>query len=113
MKPEQTNSNTNIDINLDTTPIYFTDNVMMGISDAGLVLDGMLVEEIFAQVVLAGAKLKTRRRQECEMQALLGADRAVAGGNHGKVGGAFETHHAAMAAAGVGFCTGHRSASAP
>ncbi len=81
--------------------------------EAGLVLDRVLVEEIFAQIVLAGAKLKTLRRQECEMQALLGADRAVAGGDHGKVGGAFETHHAAMAAAGVGLGIGHRSASAP
>src|SRR3977135_3811912 len=66
---------------------------------AELVADGVLVEEGFAQIVLAGAKLKALRRQKSEMQALLGADRAVAGRHHGHVGGAFEPDLAAMAAA--------------
>jgi hypothetical protein len=47
-------------------------------------------------------------RHESEMQALLGADRAIAGGHHGKVGGAFETHQPAMAATGKGSRVGHR-----
>ena len=42
--------------------------------------------------------------EEREMQALLGADRAVAGGHHGHVGGAFEAHLAAMAAAACRSC---------
>src|SRR5882672_11473174 len=78
--------------------------------DAELMPDRVLVEQIFLQIVLAGAELKTLRRQEREMQPLLGADRAVAGGHHGKIGGAFETHQPAMAAAGIDLDTGHRSA---
>ena len=75
--------------------------------------DRVLVEQIFLQIILAGAQLKTLRGHEGKMQAFLGADRAVAGGHHRKVGGAFEPHHAAMAAAGIGFGFGHRSASVP
>src|SRR5713226_437768 len=48
--------------------------------DAELMPDRVPVEHIFLQIVLAGAELKTLWRQEREMQALLGADRAVAGG---------------------------------
>src|ERR1700675_4944842 len=73
---------------------------------AELMPDRVLVEEIFLQIVLAGAQLKLVRRQKCKMQTLLGADRAVACGHHGKVGGAFEPYQAAMAAAGVGNGTG-------
>jgi hypothetical protein len=73
----------------------------------------VLVEQIFLEVVLAGAQLKAVRRHEREMQALLGADRAVARGHHGEIGGAFEAHHAAMAAAGIGFGFGHPSTSDP
>ncbi len=80
--------------------------------DAELMFDRVLVEEIFLQIVLAGAQHKTRRRQERKMQALLGADRAVAGGHHGKIRGAFEAHQAAMAAAGIGPGIRHRPASA-
>ena len=79
--------------------------------DAELMPDGVLVEEIFPQVFLAGAELKALWRNKREMQALLGADRAVAGGDHGEIGGAFEAHLAAMAAAGQGFAVGHRSSS--
>src|SRR6267378_2500716 len=77
---------------------------------AELMPDRVPVEQVFLQIVLAGAELKTLRRQEREMQALLGADRAVAGGHHRKIGGAFEAHQAAMAAAGIGLRVGHRSA---
>src|SRR6267154_1142051 len=77
---------------------------------AELMPDRVPVEQVFLQIVLAGAELKTLRRQEREMQALLGADRAVAGGHHRKIGGAYEAHQAAMAAAGIGFCVRHRSA---
>jgi hypothetical protein len=79
--------------------------------DAELMADCVLVEQIFPEIVLASAQLKALRRHEREMQALLGAYRAVAGGHHSKIGGAFEPHHAAMAAAGIGFGFGHRSAS--
>src|ERR1700729_1188527 len=75
--------------------------------DAELMPDRLLVEEIFAQIFHAGAELKALRREEREMQSLLGADRAVARGHRGEVGGAFEPHHAAMAAAGVGLAVGH------
>src|SRR6476620_8682002 len=75
--------------------------------DAELVVDRMLVEEIFLQVFLAGAELEALRVEEGEMQPLLGADRAVAGGDHRKVAGAFEAHLAAMAAAGIGLAVGH------
>jgi hypothetical protein len=44
----------------------------------------VLVEQIFPQIVLAGAQLKTLWRQKREMQALLDADRAVAGGYGGE-----------------------------
>src|SRR4029079_4981305 len=69
---------------------------------AELVADGVLVEEVFAQVFFAGAELKALRRQKREMQALLGADRAIAGGHHRHVGSAFEPDLAAMAAARKG-----------
>ncbi len=68
---------------------------------AELVADGVLVEEIFLQHLGAGAKLKILRRQEREVQALLGADRAVARRDGCEIGGAFITHLAAMAATGV------------
>ena len=55
----------------------------------------------------AGAELKALRRQEGEMQALLGADRTIARRHHGHVGGAFEAHLAAMAAAGIGLAIRH------
>src|SRR6266566_7808674 len=70
--------------------------------------DGVLVEEIFLQVFLAGAELKARRRQKREMQPLLGADRAVARGHHGEIAGSFKPYLAAMAAAGKGLGGGHR-----
>src|SRR6202035_3952375 len=79
--------------------------------DAELMPDRVFVEQIFPKIVLAGAQHKTLRRHEGEMQALLGADRAVACGHHGEICGAFKAHHAAMAAAGVGPFVGHRSAS--
>src|SRR5258705_8977996 len=75
--------------------------------DADLVVDCVLVEEIFLQVFLAGAELKTLRVEEGEMQPLLGADRTVAGGDHRKIAGAFETYLAAMAAAGIGLAISH------
>src|ERR1700738_4303086 len=78
--------------------------------DAGLMLDRVLVEQIFLQIVLAGAQHKAVRREEGEVQALLGADRTVARGYHREIAGAFEAHHAAMAAAGVGLAVRHRSA---
>src|SRR5260370_13164294 len=53
--------------------------------DAELMLYRVFVEQVFPQVLLAGAQMKTVRRQEGEMQALLGADRTVARGYHGKV----------------------------
>src|ERR1041385_5747723 len=40
---------------------------------AHLVADGVLVEEIFLQAVLAGIKTKPRRVEKGEMQPLLGA----------------------------------------
>src|SRR3984893_2052255 len=75
--------------------------------DAQLMADGVLVEQIFLQILVAGAELKALRRQEREMQPLLGADRAVARRHHGKIAGAFEPNLAAMAAAGEGFLVGH------
>ena len=75
---------------------------------AGLMTNRVLVEEIFPQVVFAGAELKTCRREKSEMQTPLGADRAVARGHHREIRGAFETHQAAMAAAGIGFAVRHR-----
>src|SRR5438445_2958647 len=68
--------------------------------DAELVPDRVLVEQVFLEIFLTGAEYKTLRREEGEMQPVLGADRAVAGGDHRKVGGAFETHLSAVAAAG-------------
>jgi hypothetical protein len=79
--------------------------------DAELMPDRVLVEEVFFNIILAGAELKMLRRQEREMQALLGADRTIARRHHRQIGGAFETHQPAMAAAGVGPGLGHRSAS--
>src|SRR5665213_1365174 len=52
---------------------------------AELMVDRMLVEQVLLQIVLAGAQLKALRRQEREMQALLGADRAIARGDHRKI----------------------------
>ena len=63
-----------------------------------------------AKIVFAGAQLEAFRRNEREMQALLGANRAVARGYHGEIRGAFEAHQAAMAAAGEGLAVGHRFA---
>src|ERR1700689_870470 len=77
---------------------------------AELMPDRMLVKQIFLQIILAGAQLETLRRQEREVQALLGADRAIARGHHCQIAGAFKPHHAAVAAAGVGLGEGHRSA---
>src|SRR6202171_3067723 len=65
--------------------------------DAELMPDRVLVEQVFPQIFLAGAELKAIWGEEGEMQTLLSADRAVAGGHHGHVGGAFEAHLAAMA----------------
>src|SRR5947209_18883285 len=45
--------------------------------DTELVPDDVLVEEVFLQIFLAGAQHKAGRRHEGEVQALLGADRAV------------------------------------
>src|SRR2546430_10266057 len=75
--------------------------------DARLMPDRVLVEQIFLEIILAGAQLKTLRGHEGKMQAFLGADRAVAGGHDSKIGRAFEPHPAAMAAAGTGFAVGH------
>ncbi len=75
--------------------------------DAELVADRVAVEEILLQVLGAGTELEARRRHEHEVQALLGADRAVAGGHHRHVGGAFEADLPAMAAAGVDLVLGH------
>src|ERR1700746_298716 len=67
---------------------------------AELMLEGALVEQILLQDIAAYAQLKAHGRQEREVQALLGADRAVARGAHGQIGGALESHLAAVAAAG-------------
>ena len=75
--------------------------------DAELMVDGVFVEEVFLQIFFAGAELKAFRIDEGEMQPLLGADRAVAGGDHRKITRAFEAHLAAMAAAGIGLVVGH------
>ena len=40
----------------------------------GVMVDRVLVEEVFFQVIFAGAELKTRRWQKGEMQTALGAD---------------------------------------
>src|SRR5262245_23657051 len=80
---------------------------------AKLMADGVLVEEIFLQILLAGAELKALRGHKGEVQALLGADRAVAGGDHGKIAGAFEPHLATMASAGKGLAVGHRVLTTP
>src|SRR5580700_106291 len=78
---------------------------------AELVADGVLVEQIFLQILLAGAQLKALRRHEGEVQALLGADRAVARSHHGEIRGALEADHAAMATAGECPRVGHASLS--
>ena len=80
---------------------------------ARLMMDGVFVEEVFFQVVFAGAELKARGREKGKVQAALGADRAVARRHHREIRGAFETHQAAMAAAGQGFGVGHRSHHTP
>src|ERR1700758_4436553 len=54
---------------------------------AELVLEGALVEQILLQDITACAELKAHRRQEGEVEPLLGADRAVARGDHGKISG--------------------------
>src|SRR3979490_3302327 len=77
--------------------------------EAELMPDRVPVEQVFPQIFPAGAELKALRREEGEMQPLLGADRAVAGGHHRHIGGAFEAHLAAMAAAGVDLAVRHRS----
>jgi hypothetical protein len=74
--------------------------------NAVLMPDGMAIEQILFEIVLAGAKLKAPRRHEGEMQPFLGADRAVAIAHNRKIGGAFEAHLAAMAAAGVSLAAG-------
>ena len=71
----------------------------------------MLVEEVFLQIVLAGAQHKAfgERKVKCS-PLLVQIDQCRR--DHIEIAGAFETHQAAMAAAGIDFSIGHRMVSA-